>query len=119
MKHVNQIKKAIGIADVFTEVSVWRHQPKNKEDQGAQIDLLLDRQDMCISVCEMKFSINTFEINKTYAKELENKLAVFQEQTKTKKSLFLTMVTTYGVKNSKNYPGLIQKEVTMDILFER
>ena len=51
-------------------------------------------------------------------KEINNKLKIFQEQTKTKKSLFTTMVTTYGVKNGKSHPGLIQQEITMDVLFK-
>jgi hypothetical protein len=118
MKHVSQIKKAIGINDVHADISVWRHQAKDKTDKGAQIDLLIDRNDFCINVCEMKFSTNPFEISKAYAKELESKLAVFQGQTKTRKTLFLTMITTYGVKNSQNQPGLVQKEVTMEALFE-
>ena len=46
-----------------------------------------------------------------------DKLKIFQAQTKTKKALFMTMVTTYGLKNKKNYPGLIQQEITMDVLF--
>lgn len=117
MKHVNLIKKAIGIENVHTEISVWRYYPKSNEEKGVQIDLLLDRQDMSINVCEMKFSTSSFEVNKAYAGELENKLKIFQEQTTTKKSLFLTMVTTYGVKNSNAYPGLIQKEIAMDVLF--
>ncbi|GGC15113.1 MULTISPECIES: AAA family ATPase [Dyadobacter] len=117
MKHISQIKKGIGIADVYTEVSVWRHQPKEKTEKGAQIDLLIDRNDACINICEMKFSEYPFEIGKAYATELESKLTVFQQQTKTRKTLFLTMMTTYGVKNSLNYPGLVQKELTMDVLF--
>ncbi|WP_026632683.1 AAA family ATPase [Dyadobacter alkalitolerans] len=118
MKHVSQIKKAIGIADVYTEVSVWRHQPKSNTEKGAQIDLLIDRNDSCINVCEMKFSAYPFEISKAYASELESKLSVFQQITKTKKTLFLTMLTTYGVKNSTKFPGLVQKDVTMDSLFD-
>jgi uncharacterized protein len=96
---------------------VWRHQPRTKEDKGAQIDLLIDRNDNCINVCEMKFSAYPFEISKTYAAELESKLTIFHQQTKTSKTLFLTMITTYGVKNSTNYPGLVQREITMDALF--
>lgn len=116
MKHALQLKKALGIENVHTETSLWRYRPK-KGEQGAQIDLLIDRQDRCINICEMKFSISDFEITKTYAKELENKSRVFRDATKTRKTLFLTMVTTYGVKNSKSYPGLVQSEVTMDALF--
>lgn len=118
MKHIAQIKKAIGIQDVYTEVSVWRHQPKDKTDKGAQIDLLIDRNDSCINICEMKFSQSAFEITKAYAAELASKLQVFQEHTKTRKTLFLTMITTYGVKNNTSYPGLVQKELTMDVLFD-
>jgi hypothetical protein len=118
MKHIDQIKNAIGIKNVYSEVSVWRHQPKSANEQGAQIDVLIDRADRCINICEMKFASDIFEVTKAYAKELDNKLKIFQAQTKTKKSLFITMVTTYGVKNIDNYPGLIQQQITMDVLFE-
>jgi uncharacterized protein len=116
MKHATQIKKALGIGSVFTETSIWHYKTRTGE-KGTQIDLLIDRQDMCINVCEMKFSVNEFEITKAYAKELESKLTVFRDQAKTRKTLFLTMVTTWGVKNSRNYSGLVQNELTMDALF--
>lgn len=116
MKHELQLKRALGIENVYTETSVWRYNAKQGE-QGAQIDLLIDRNDSCINICEMKFSTAQFEISKGYATELENKLQVFKEQTKTKKTLFLTMVTTHGVKNTKNYPGLVQNEILMNALF--
>jgi AAA+ ATPase superfamily predicted ATPase len=116
MKHAQQIKKALGIENVHTETSVWHYKPQ-KGEPGAQIDLLIDRQDLCINVCEMKFSMGDYEITKNYAKELENKLKVFRDRTKTRKTLFLTMVTTYGVKNPTNYSGLVQNEVTMTALF--
>lgn len=118
MKHTSQIKKAIGIANVYTEISVWRYLPKNREEQGVQIDLLIDRNDSCINICEVKFAVVPFEITKSYEKELNNKLKVFQYQTRTRKALFLTMITTYGVANSERYPGLVQKEITMDVLFD-
>ena len=118
MKHTLQLKKALGIEGVHTETSMWRYRPQ-KGDQGAQIDLLIDRQDMCINICEMKFSINEYEITKPYAKELETKRKVFQSQTKTRKTLFLTMITTHGVRNLQSYPGLIQSEITMDKLFKQ
>jgi len=117
MKHTPQIKKALGIESVYTETSVWRLRGK-KEERGAQIDLLIDRQDRCINLCEMKFSIGDFEITKSYAEELKNKLNVFRTHTKTRKTLFLTMVTTHGVKNRNDYVGLVQNEITMDALFK-
>lgn len=118
MKHTLQLKKALAIAGVYSETSVWRYRPNIKDEQGAQIDLLIDRQDLCISVCEMKFSISEFEISKAYAKELETKLSIFRQRTKTRKTLFLTMVTTYGVKNKSSFIGLVQNEITMDALFK-
>ncbi len=117
MKHVHLLKKDLGIGNVYTETSVWRSNTDNGQP-GAQIDLLIDRRDQCINVCEMKFSVNDFEITKSYSKELENKLKVFRERTKTRKTLFLTMVTTYGVKNSSSFAGLVQNDITMDALFK-
>jgi AAA+ ATPase superfamily predicted ATPase len=117
LKHSDQIKNALGIKGIHSEHFVWRHMPKEGE-RGAQIDLLIDRNDQCINICELKFSTTPFELTKKYTLELQNKLDVFQLQTKTRKALFLTMVTTYGLHNRKSYPGLIQSEVTMDELFQ-
>lgn len=116
MKHIPQLQKALGIEGVHSETSVWRYRSQ-KDEHGVQIDLLIDRQDLCINVCEMKFSIHEYEITKGYAKELADKLKVFRHSTGTRKTLFLTMITTHGVKNLQNYPGLVQREITMDALF--
>jgi len=116
-KHVDAIKQALGIAGVYTEASGWRHVPK-KGDKGAQVDLLLDRADHCINLCEMKFSGSEFTIDKKYADELDNKIKVFQTQTKTKKTIFPTMITTYGTKQNIYYIGRIVSEVTMEDLFK-
>jgi len=118
MKHIQQIKQALGILGVHTEHSLWRHTPQNKNESGVQLDLLIDRQDGCITICEMKFSRAEFEISKSYAKDLQKKLDVFQEKSNTKKTVFLTLVTTRGVKNLVNYKGLIQNEIKMDDLFQ-
>ena len=74
-------------------------------------------KDQCINICEMKFSVNKFDVTKGYAKELGSKMTIFRGNTKTRKTLFLTMVTTYSIRNSKSNIGLIQNEVTMDALF--
>lgn len=116
-KHVIQIKRALGIEGVYTEASGWRYIPRRGE-QGAQVDLLIDRQDLCINICEMKFSTAEFVIDKRYATELTTKLSVFKENTKTKKTLFLTMITTYGIKRNIYYASLVQNEVTIDALFK-
>jgi len=117
-KHVLQIKKALGISGVYTEVSAWRYVPR-KGEVGAQIDLLLDRQDHCINICEMKFAGDEFVIDNKYARELDNKVKVFKEQTKSKKAIFPTMVTTYGTKKNIHYHGRVVAEVLMKDLFAK
>jgi uncharacterized protein len=118
LKHVIQIKKALGIAGVLTEESSWRFHPaKGSGRSGAQIDLLLDRQDRCINICEMKFATDEFVIDKKYAAELDNKVNVFRRETRTKKTLFPTMITTYGVRKNEQFIGRIQGEVVMQDLF--
>jgi AAA+ ATPase superfamily predicted ATPase len=115
LKHTDKIKQALGISGVYTEASTWRYAPK--AGKGAQIDLLLDRNDVVISVCEIKFSTAEFVIDKAYAAVLQEKLNLFRLESRTKKSLFLVMVTTYGLRNNMYSTGLVQNEVTMDALF--
>jgi len=117
-KHVPQIKKALGIGSVYTEASGWRYIGK-KGEKGAQIDLLLDRQDHCINLCEIKFCAEEFVIDKRYAGEFENKVKVFRSQSKTRKTIFPTMITPYGVLKNDYYINLIQAEVLMGDLFSR
>lgn len=117
--HIEQIKKSIGISAVQCNVSAWFHKNDDSEGlaRGAQIDLLIDRRDRVINVCEMKFSVNEFVIDKDYNKKLRNKIETFRTESKTKKALQLTMVTTYGVKRNM-YKNCVQSEVVLDDLFE-
>jgi len=114
LKHIGQIKDSLGVSAVDTEFYSWAGQGK---DQGAQIDLLIDRADNVINVCEMKFYRGEFAINKKYAGELRNKLNVFGESTNTEKNLFLTMITSYGVKENQYSLELVQNQMTIDQLF--
>ena len=116
LKHIRQLKKAIGISAVYTEEAAWRHQPTT--GKGAQIDLLIDRKDFVINICEMKYAGSEFIIDKSYATALENKQSVFKQESGTKKSIFLTMVTTFGIKDNDYATRLIQNSITMDALFE-
>lgn len=115
--HLAQIKHKLGISGVLSEESVWY----TKGDPelgigGTQIDLLIDRRDRVINICEMKFSINEYIIDKSYDSALRNKLDTFRRMTDCKKSLQTTMITTYGVKKNK-YSSLIQSHVVLDDLF--
>jgi hypothetical protein len=72
----------------------------------------------CINLCEIKFSLSEFIIDKNYAETLRKKQAIFREITKTRKVLFLTLITTYGAKKNDYYVELVQKEIKMEALFE-
>ena len=117
--HISQIKQKLGISGVLSEEYVWYTQ-ENEElgISGAQIDLLIDRRDRVINICEMKFSINEFVIDKAYDMSLRNKLESFRRETNCRKTLQTTMITTYGVKQGK-YSGFIQSQITLDDLFAK
>lgn len=115
-QHVEQIKMALGISGVMSSVYSWVYRPTSKEESGVQIDMLIDRNDGVINLCEIKFSQGKYEIKKKYAEELRQKLAVFQSKTETKKSVFTVMITTEGLTNNE-YAGDIQNEVVVNDLF--
>ena len=109
-----RIKKALGISGVQSNNANWRGSTSEK---SAQIDLLIDRRDHVINICECKFSLDTFSIDKDYSEKLRSKIATFKTVTKTQKSVFLTMITAYGVEKNKYANLLVQNEVRMDDLF--
>lgn len=111
--HLSQIKQALGISGMLTEASSWIG--SNGEEKG-QIDLVIDRRDRVINLCEMKFSTEPYELTKAYSEKLRSRQSLFRSLTKTKKSLALTFVTTYGVKVGK-YSSMVNSEVRMDDLF--
>ena len=115
--HILQIKNKLGISGVLSEESVWYTQGNEEMGiQGAQIDLLIERRDRVINVCEIKFSLNEYVIDKEYDMILRNKLEAFRRMTNCKKTLQTTMITTYGVKRGK-YSGIIHSQITLDDLF--
>jgi uncharacterized protein len=114
LHHLEQIKKGLGISGIETSTSSWRSKTSEK---GAQIDLVIDRRDQVINLCEMKFSINQFEIDKKYDEELRNKMSTFKKETKTRKSIYTTLITTFGLQENQ-YSGNVQNDLKMDVLFE-
>lgn len=116
--HIAQIKSRLGIAGVLSEESTWyaREADSDSERSGTQIDMLIDRRDRVVNLCEIKFSINEFAIDKKYDQVLRNKIDVFRTRTDCRKTIQLTMITTFGVKKNK-YAGLVGSEVVLDDLF--
>ena len=115
--HIDQIKKKLGINGILTNEYAWRFSgDKSKNLPGAQIDLLIDRSDGIIDLCEMKYSKDPYSITDGYEKELNQKRAVFSHVTKTKKALHTVLVTTEGLVHNAHY-GEIQNEVDLNDLF--
>jgi hypothetical protein len=115
MQHVPQIKEALKLTAISTEESTWRG---GDNDGQAQMDLLIERADRIIHVCEIKFSKGIFSIDKKYAAELRQKLFVFGQQPVNKrKTMFLTMISTFGIHPNEYSREMVQNELTMEDLF--
>lgn len=114
--HIPQIKQALGIAGVSTRYYSWKAKGDN-HSLGAQIDMVIDRDDNIINICEIKFAKGEYSISKDYSMTMNNKIDKFIASTKTKKSILLTMITTHGVAHNE-YWNQIQKEITADELFK-
>ena len=117
LQHHRQIKKALGIAGVGTSVSTWHCKPDEKEQiPGAQIDMIIERADRIIHLCEMKFSVGKYVITKDYEMRLRERAGIFNTVTGNRKALVHTFITTYGVVDGK-HKSIVHSEVTIDDLF--
>ena len=117
LMHIRQIRQSLGIGGVATEVSTWFDPAdKSKAVKGSQIDLIIERADRIIHLCEMKFSQGEFRITADYEERLRNRMALFKDKTKNKMALVHTFVTTFGVADGK-YSSIVHSEVTLDGLF--
>ncbi len=115
LRHVENIKRALGLSAIETKSSTWRSSGKEGL-QGTQIDLIIERADRIIHLCELKFSLEPLSITAEYEKKLRNRMALFRAETHTRKSLVTTFVTTYGVMQGK-HSGIVNSQVTLDDLF--
>lgn len=115
LEHINQIKQKLGISGIITTHSSWRcKNPQN--NYNPQIDLVIERADRYIHLCEIKFSTTQYSITKEYENKLRERIALFIEDTKTKKTIFTTFITTFGLKQNI-HSGIVHSEITMDDLF--
>ena len=116
MLHISQILKKLGLSGTFTQVSSWYHKG-NDEIPGAQIDILIDRKDGVINLCEAKFFNKEYILTKDDVAKLRRKRAVFERVTQTKKSVVTTLITTYPAVRNKYFLEEIHSEVVMEDLF--
>jgi len=112
LKHIEQIKKALGISGVLCTNSGW-------SNGSTQIDMIIDRNDGIINLCEMKFYNREYTIGKKEEANIRHKKNEFIDDTKTRKNVYVTMITTFGIRKNKYYFSIVDNELTMDILFEK
>ncbi len=117
MMHITQIKAALGISGVFTQHSSWIYKG-NDALPGAQIDMVIERADNIIHLCEAKFTADNFALTADYAAQLRLRKSVFRQATNTKKTVFTTLVSTLPALQNQYYWQEIDTEITMDKLFE-
>lgn len=120
LHHVNQIKAKLGISGIASRIYAWSQKAYTDKDgsewDGGQIDLIIDRADGVMNLCEMKYSSEEFKIDKNYEKTIRDRISLFKHTENTSKTLRCTFVTTYGVKPNE-YRGIVDDEVTLEDLF--
>lgn len=118
MEHHEQVKRALGISGMATAVSTWRSDGDEENNlPGSQVDMIIDRTDRIIHLCEVKFSEGVYNITAEYERRLRQRQALFILKTKTKKTVVHTFITTYGIGHGK-HSGIIHSEITINELFD-
>lgn len=117
IKHIGPIKKALGISGVQSTVNSFLHRADDMYGKGFQIDMLIDRKDNVISICEMKFYADEFTINLDYANKIRTKKEGLRTLTKTKKVIHTTFITSYGVMENAYKLDLVDNDLTIDLFF--
>jgi AAA+ ATPase superfamily predicted ATPase len=117
LRHIENIKQALGISGISSSEYGWQIKG-NKNLSGSQIDLLIDRNDNCINLCETKFYDAVFEISRACSEQLRNKKTLFAFNTQTRKNIFITLITANGAAPNKYYNSIITNQLTIDDLFK-
>ena len=113
--HIEQVKYALGISGVLTTESEWTVDSSDGQE-GMQVDLLIDRADRVVDVCEIKFCNDEFSLNSSYSRKIMSRVERTAELFGNKRSVVSVLITTYGLKKNE-YSSRFQKVVTMEDLF--
>lgn len=116
LKHNLQIKEALRIGGIYSETSSFFF-AGDDDYPGVQIDMLIDRNDAVINLCEIKFYNDQFILTKAYAEKLRQKRSIFKAVSKTKKQIFITLISTFGLIENKHSTSLVDNTLDMDALF--
>ena len=114
-------KLALGISGILSNVYAWSRKAgkdsEGNEWRGGQIDLIIDRNDDVMNLCEMKYSADEFIIDTAYAKTVMERIEMFRSVERCRKDLRCTFITVYGVKNNNNI-GIVNDQIVLDDLFK-
>jgi uncharacterized protein len=110
LKHITEIKRALKIEGISSENYSW-------SNENAQIDLVIDRADNWVNICEIKFHSSEFAIDAAYLQKLESKIAEFKKDKLKRKNTNLTLITSHGIKNNKYSTAIVDNNITSDSLF--
>ena len=113
LNHIDKIKAALGISGVESNEFAWRSKEKKN---GVQIDLIIDRRDDIIDVCEMKFTNDEFEVDEKYEAQLNHKIDVFQKETNTKKAVHMILISVNGLRRNP-HSAVFLNQIDKDALF--
>jgi len=111
LKHVQEVKKGLKCDQIESKNYSWHN---NK----AQVDLVIDRDDGVVNLCEIKFYNEAFSIDQGYLNRLRTKENQFRSATKTKKGIYTSMITTWGVKANQYSQAIVSSDLTMHSLFD-
>ncbi|HUD01238.1 MAG TPA: ATP-binding protein [Rhabdochlamydiaceae bacterium] len=119
LKHIDQIRHALDLQAISCDIGNWRFIPPQKQQaSGAQIDLLFDREDGIITLCEIKYTDKLFILDKSQAKILMNKIEVFENYFSPKKQILFALISTNGLKQTAWSEDLIHNVVTLTDLLK-
>jgi len=117
-KHLDQIRASLDLDSIHSQVGSWRFLPeKGKKDSGAQIDLIFDREDGVVTLCEIKYSDKIFVMDKSFSKNLAKKMNIFEQHCPTDKQIFFCIITTRGSKQTVWSEEIVQNEISLEGLF--
>lgn len=111
LKHAEQVKKALKCDQIQSKNYSWRN-------TKAQVDLVIDRDDDVVNLCEIKFYNSEFSLDADYLAKLRNKETQFREATKTRKGIYTVMLTTWGLQKNQYSTAIVSSDLTMHCLFE-
>lgn len=117
-KHIVEIKSALGISGIQCEVNSYLHRKNNNYHKGFQIDLLIDRRDDVLTICEMKFYSDEYRITSDYAKKIHTRKEGLKALTSPKKHVEVVFISSFGLVNNEQKNDYVDHDLSMDILFD-